>query len=72
MIKIRIENQTIDPNFKDFEAHPFTVIHSDNNTLCYYKYIGEKYVVYQMNTGCVWPLITPTEMNLVDSQMTFE
>ncbi|KAI2795416.1 hypothetical protein BLOT_016784 [Blomia tropicalis] len=39
MIKIRIENQTIDPNFKDFEAHPFTVIHSDNNTLLYCRTI---------------------------------
>ncbi|KAI2800830.1 hypothetical protein BLOT_012402 [Blomia tropicalis] len=35
------------------EAHPFTLVHSDNTSFCYYKYIGEKYIVYQMNTGCV-------------------
>ncbi|KAJ6217706.1 hypothetical protein RDWZM_008863 [Blomia tropicalis] len=72
MITMRIENNIINPNFKVFEAHPFTLVHSDNTSFCYYKYIGEKYIVYQMNTGCVWPLFNPTVINLADNQLAFD
>ncbi|KAI2805666.1 hypothetical protein BLOT_004667 [Blomia tropicalis] len=72
MITMRIENNIINPNFKVFEAHPFALVHSDNISFCYYKYIGEKYIVYQMNTGCVWPLFNPTVINLADNQLAFD
>ncbi|KAI2805972.1 hypothetical protein BLOT_004983 [Blomia tropicalis] len=32
MITMRIENNIINPNFKVFEAHPFTLVHSDNTS----------------------------------------
>ena len=44
------------PNLKILEAHPFPIIHQENDKTCVYKYAGAKHLVFNTNSGCTWPL----------------
>lgn len=72
MLTFHTENPSIKNNFKIFEANPFPIIHWVNDTLCYYNYVGEKFIIFEETSGCVWPLITSSDMNLANGPTTFE
>lgn len=45
LVTFQIDNPVIKPDLIVLEAHPFPVVHRVNGTLCYFKCIGNKFLV---------------------------
>ena len=71
LVTFQIDNPVIKPDLIVLEAHPFPVVHRVNGTLCYFKYIGNKFLVWDHYTGCVWPVYLLSHMDL-SKPTTFE
>ncbi|KAI2811071.1 hypothetical protein BLOT_002242 [Blomia tropicalis] len=56
LVAFLIVTPLIIPSLKILEAHPFPIIYQENDKTCIYKYAGAKHLVFNTNSGCIWPL----------------